>query len=463
MFDRLISDGSWSHVDLVKYLTTVQGTLSSVEIGRLKETAIFTKEGEQPRMKEVQRKVMDANGNTVMEKHQKKIYRRYKAKELFTPTETLRELKLPLIDWNGRWRQASDEAKFLETLGLQSFPPLPTLLTLASPATNDRQVQLRALRYFVENEKQYADVYDVMNIDIAFLPCWDGKTYAAPKDCFSNPQVKLLDFNVLHQDLIPIKDKLLVRENPDPERLLDAFMTHITKDQKKAQKMFEYLASRMGDFRLNHWQLLRQTKFIPVTSQREGEGIVLVEPTHCYFESEGSSFHKELFTYVDFGEKANMFLRSCGVKDEPTTTELAAMIVKDPARFWNLSGGGERYLSVLRQIAGQFEQIRSDRSLLQEMKNSPFLVGIKRSRLTQHASEETSKIIEETNPMDEFIQYQLAKATDIFVIDDTMSQQIFSPLSAPMEQLLEEFYSSLGSRRLSRYNRDYPYRLYQDI
>lgn len=424
-----------------------------MELSRLRETAIFTKEGEQPKLKEVEKKVVDANGNSVTEKHQKKIYRRYKAKELFTPTEKLRELKLPLIDWNGRWRQTSDEAKFLETLGLHSYPPLSMLLTLASQATNDRQVQLRALQYFVENEKQYADAYDVSNLDIAFLPCSDGKTYAAPKDCFSNAQVQLLDFNVLHRDLIPIKDKLRVRENPEPDRLLDAFMTHITKDQKKSQQIFEYLANRMGEFRYNHWQLLRHTKFIPVASHREDEGIVLIEPTQCYFESNGSSFHKELFTYVNFGEKANMFLRSCGVKDEPTTTELATMIVKDPARFWNLSGGGERYLSVLRQIAGQFEQIRSDRYLSQEMKNSPFLVGIKRSRLTQQNSAESSSAAEESNVMDEFVQYQLAKASDIFIIDDTMSQQIFSPLSAPMEQLLEEFYSSLGSKKLSRYGK----------
>lgn len=222
-----------------------------MELSRLRETAIFTKEGEQPKLKEVEKKVVDANGNSVTEKHQKKIYRRYKAKELFTPTEKLRELKLPLIDWNGRWRQTSDEAKFLETLGLHSYPPLSMLLTLASQATNDRQVQLRALQYFVENEKQYADAYDVSNLEIAFLPCSDGKTYAAPKDCFSNAQVQLLDFNVLHRDLIPIKDKLRVRENPEPDRLLDAFMTHITKDQKKSQQMFEYLANRMGEFRYN--------------------------------------------------------------------------------------------------------------------------------------------------------------------------------------------------------------------
>ena len=474
VFDRLISDGSWSHVELVKYLTSVQGTLSQTEMNRLCETPIFTKEGEEPRIKTVERKTgqNDEQGNPIIEKQQKKIYRRYKAKDLYTPTDTLRNLNLPLIDWKGTtratsWRSTSEEARFMTQLGLLSTPSLTSILTLASPATTeDKALQMRALHYFIDNHKQhYEDVYHPNQVDIAFLPCSSGGKpyYSIPRDCFTNPDAQVLGFHYLHPDLLCVRDKLGVRENPDAKRLVEAFLQNITQDIEKAKRIFEYMASRMGDIGYQQWPKLRDIKFIPVQSSQKSSSdnnnkadIVLVEPTQCYFESGEATFHKELFLYVDFGQLANSFLRSCGVKDEPTTMELASMLVKDPARFWNLSGGGERYLSVLRQIAGQYYHIRSNRRLLQDMKNTPFLVGIKKSQMAglpeqqQETSRDQNDVDQKEDQEDEFVQYRLAKASEVFIIDDTMAQQIFSPLSAPMEPLLEEFYAHLGSDRLSR-------------
>ena len=145
------------------------------------------------------------------------------------------------------------------------------------------------------------------------------------------------------------------------------------------------MASRMGDFSRDQWALLRQLAFIPVQDKNGSTTAQLYQPAQVYFESDASTttFHKELFIYVSFGAQANSFLRSCGVKDEPTTVELAAMLVKDPQRFWDLSSGGERYLEVLRQIAGQFYTIKSNRQLLNDMKTKPFLVGIKRTTLSE--------------------------------------------------------------------------------
>lgn len=458
IFTRLLSDGSWSHVDLVKYLASVQSTLSDLETRRLRETAIFTKEGEEPAIREVQKPVTRPDGTTVMEVQTKKVLKRYRACELFAPIEVTRELSLPLIYWttSPRWRPGSDEAKFLEKLGLITSPPLATLLLLSAPEqtmTSDRKkIQNRALNYLIEHHQDYRNAYDVSKIQIKFLPCSDGKTYATPRDCFTNPDVKLLGFQVLHSDLIPVRDKLGVQENPSSDRLVQAFLQKRELDHDAARKVFEYMANRMGDLSSSHWRQLRQFAFIPV---KENGVVVLKEPAHCYFESDDSaSFHKELFLYVNFGALANSFLRSCGVKDEPTTVELAAMIVKDPQRFWDLSSGGERYLTALRQIAGQFSLIRSNRQLLNDMKTKPFLVGIKRTTLSEQQQKEQQKLEnnekeDEEYSDEEFVQYRLAKASDIFISDDTMGQQIFSPLSAPMEPLLEEFYTNLGSKMLS--------------
>ncbi|OBZ84104.1 hypothetical protein A0J61_07846 [Choanephora cucurbitarum] len=454
VFDRLISDGSWSHVELIKYLTSVQSTLSDTEIRRLHGTAIFTKEGEAPRSREISKPSgqLTEDGKPIMETVTRNVYKRYRASELFAPIDIARQLQLPMIYWttNPRWRSTSDEARFLERLGLNVKPPLATLLVLAAPAadmnTERKAAQHKALTYLIEHHQDYKDSYDVSKIQIKFLPCSDGKTYATPRECFTNPDVKLLGFQVLHPDLIAVRDKLGVRENPPADQLVKAFSDKRESDQEKARQLFEFMASRMGDFSRSHWQLLRQLAFIPV---KDGQ---FMEPTQCYFESENSttSFHKELFVFVSFGSLANSFLRSCGVKDEPTTIELASMLVKDPQRFWNLSSGGERYLNVLRQIAGQFYLIQSNRQLLSDMKSKPFLVGIKRSTISDQQHQDEGK--EASNPMaadEEFVQYQLAKASDIFIIDDTMGHQIFSPLSAPMEPLLEDFYANLGSKMLS--------------
>ncbi|KAL9545961.1 hypothetical protein MBANPS3_006886 [Mucor bainieri] len=466
VFDRLISDGSWSHVDLVKYLASEATTLSDMEIKRLRETAIFTKEGEEPRLREISKPsgVLDSEGKPVMEKQTKRVYKRYRAGDLFAPTDIARDLHLPTIYWTRmpRWRPDSAEAKFLERLGLNVKPPLASLLLLAAPATDmtaEREaIQRRALSYLIENRADYNDTYIVSAIQIKFLPCLHrgggggGKTtcYAAPKDCYANPDAQLLGFQVLHPDLTSVRDKLGVRENPPADQLIAAFVDKLETDHDKARKIFEYMATRMGEFSRGQWDLLRQLAFIPV--QGKQGSAQLYQPSQVYFETDSSAmtFHKELFVYVSFGAKANPFLQTCGVKNEPTTSELAALLVKDPQRYWELSGGGERYLEVLRQIAGQYNMIKSNRQLLSDMKTKPFLVGMKRSTLSEQQQQQQEKSDKDEDvPEEEFVQYRLAKASDIFINNDTMAQQIFSPLSAPMEEVLEDFYVQLGSKMLS--------------
>ena len=46
-------------------------------------------------------------------------------------------------------------------------------------------------------------------------------------------------------------------------------------------------------------------------------------------------------------------------------------------------------------------------------------------------------------------QYVLARAEDIYIIDNSFLRRQFSMLVSPMEQQLEEFYNSVGSRYVS--------------
>lgn len=56
---------------------------------------------------------------------------------------------------------------------------------------------------------------------------------------------------------------------------------------------------------------------------------MLRKPAEVFFRGTGG-LYEGLFDLVDFGDEANQFLRECGVKDEPTPTELAEILSRAP-------------------------------------------------------------------------------------------------------------------------------------
>jgi len=96
----MVKTGDWTPFDLVKYLVSIQATLSPPEFERLQHTAAFPKEGagKEQSVTGAVRKVQ-----------------RYKAMDLYEPIDVFRELGLPVIDWgvDKGWRPSSDEGKFL--------------------------------------------------------------------------------------------------------------------------------------------------------------------------------------------------------------------------------------------------------------------------------------------------------------------------------------------------------------
>jgi hypothetical protein len=96
----MIKTGDWTTFDLVKYLVSIQATLSPQEFERLRHTSAFPREGGS--------KEQSATGTV------RKVQRQ-KAMDLYEPLDVFRELGLPVIDWgaDNRWRQSSDEGEFL--------------------------------------------------------------------------------------------------------------------------------------------------------------------------------------------------------------------------------------------------------------------------------------------------------------------------------------------------------------
>ncbi|KAI1317537.1 hypothetical protein EDD11_008231 [Mortierella claussenii] len=459
VFDRLVNAGSWDHMQLVKYLTSVRETLSSKEMKRLKATPIFPKEDftatphpPSPTTDGTATEAAPAVTPTPLR------IARYAANALYVPTEDHVALGLPVIEWKGRWRSTSDEAKLLLELGLLTHPSLQVLLTLTAPPT-DKSIQNKALQYFLEHFKLlYASQYEPSSIKVAFLPTTDNKL-ETPEGCFWNPSCSVMDFPVLREDLRVHASMLRIREHPPAVKLVERLGKSSPATKDKARQVFEFLGRLQGEFSHHHWMALRVLKFIPL----DDSGTSYTEPQACYFDRKDSAFHPDLLTTVDFGRAANLFLKSCGVKEEPTPVELTQLVVRSPDNFLNRNGGVESYKSILRQIASHMHVIRTNSALVNEMIRTPFLLGEK--RINQDFDDEGTSAstadgesgeageggdLSGANMGQVVVQYKLARASDIYLIDDTVLQQIFTPLGAPMESLLESLYESLGSTWISR-------------
>ncbi|RKO84738.1 hypothetical protein BDK51DRAFT_30133 [Blyttiomyces helicus] len=86
------------------------------------------------------------------------------------------------------------------------------------------------------------------------------------------------------------------------------------------------------------------------------------------------------------------------------------------------------------------------------MRASPFLLGIRSSAWHGDDDDKDEADIsdeKEEKTRTQELQYELATARDIYLINDTVLGRIFSPLGAPVENILEKMYEALGSRWLS--------------
>lgn len=139
---------------------------------------------------------------------------------------------------------------------------------------------------------------------------------------------------------------------------------------------------------------------------------------------------KDHFLQIDFGKKANRFLQSCGVKDEPSSIEYAELLVKSSHELWQLIGV-EKYLNILRKIANDFNSfgnMTSKLGLVSGMRKEPILVAITKE------NREINSEMKETN------NSRLGTAKKIYINDDKIYQGIFNPLTAPEEDNLETLY-----------------------
>lgn len=430
----------WSHVDLIRYLASVRDDIPANDIKRLRNTSICTAE-------------LDSNSAD----SKSTARRRYKIFELFEPKDSFRALGLPVLEWPGKYLASSNEGKFLAMLGLRSFPSALELVQIMAQAaaSNNWTLHGKAMAYYISeyHNNGYA-AFDCGAVNVPFLPVEGASALSVPSKCFTDEGATLFGFRILRKDLHAHSSKLGVKQHPVLTECLDFLLRQPPSTKRDARVLFKYLAGRVSELSARDIDRISNARIVPISTKDVAEKELnprRVAPRLCYL-GEGEDY-REIFDFVDFGQEANFFLMAVGSKREPTKTELAQMLVREPARISSALQSSEKYLKLLRTLAENVSVLKRDRELFSEMKRSPFLSASR--DISSLAQEIDRKMVSHASDDEEEEQsikeWKLTAAKDVVVVDDFQSFNLFKEhiLAAPQEEALENFYIALGAMPLS--------------
>lgn len=138
---------------------------------------------------------------------------------------------------------------------------------------------------------------------------------------------------------------------------------------EKSVVIFEYLFSRLNEFRQAHWEQLQKTPFIPIFNtaestkgdeKQQASSIRYALVSDILIKPQGSSWqaymYDNIFDYVDFGTNGNLFLKNCGVKEDPSPEQFAAAIKRNYQRYLS-KNGVQRYLELLSIFSSVFPRL----------------------------------------------------------------------------------------------------------
>jgi hypothetical protein len=444
VFDRLMAksmtgvaseEGKWSHVDLVKYLISVKEDIPDEDVRRLRNTPVCPAE--------------PLSGNQA---DKGKLYR---LSDLFEPSDEIRRLGLPVLQWPGQWKAASPEGRFLRQLGLMPYPDVPVLVNILSKAPANGELQKTALDYFVMNNFHHGyNRYPMPTIDKAFLPVqpFPGERdnmIAKPVQCYANPKASILKFRILRADLLPHHAIFGVAMDPPIELCADKLIKAPPLDIGQAKMLFGYFADRLPEIGPNGHlaEKLGNAPIVPIVPKRDEKtsSVRFVSPRTVFLGD--SEAYGDIFDFVDFGPEVNSFLLRVGSKHEPDSRELAYMLVRQPGRLLETLGEG-KYLQLLRKIAENAAALKKDKTLWQQFKSTHCLLAVK--EVSKHGDHEKAHDADEDELM--IKEYSLTNAPSMVIVDDFHTYRLFQSnlLAAPQEENIEALYAALETPYLSK-------------
>lgn len=392
------------------------------------------------------------------------VTRTFAPRELHFPNSELRLFPfVRLLQWpsDDELTPKSTNGQFLAKLGMKTYPELLSLLKYISAEVKDNQIRVRCLGYLAKNlgpggvyESQWRLIGPSILSSLKIMPCLVNKDVFVPASkqydvqsplhCYLDTSCLAMGFSVVDPS-IDIASRFKVQHQPDVDLVLSQLMHLVSaaksklavssslSQQKEVLKAFDnifnFMSQRSNEFGGTRASAsLKQEKFIPCLV---GETIEWFEPENVYFKnSTGTSDNmtESLFHVVEFSP----FLAAVGVKSEASTADLFRLMLSNADKVLQTVGSEEKYRMLLRRIAANPPFDRTTPQIC----DAPFLLAY---RISQDEDCEEEKHT-----------YVLAKAKDIYLIDNSFLARMFPVLRAPHESDLEAFYATLGSPYISK-------------
>ncbi|KAJ8595100.1 hypothetical protein M405DRAFT_929750, partial [Rhizopogon salebrosus TDB-379] len=251
--------------------------------------------------------------------------------------------------------------RWLTKLGFLRYPPLQDLIRIAG--SPDAAVRRAAFKYLSDKfDELYGVDYQPTNYkDMQFIPAIkDGKgCVGTHEEVYKDSSWAMMGFQIVCSSVErKIIERLRIRDAPSAEQVIEVFRERPPKDFSTATEWFAFLATKQvlspGDL-----QQIAYIPIVPVEEPTSQDGPRLVPPRACFLG--GSQYpeehlHRRIFTFVDFGERANKFLEACRVKTKPDCSDIVNVLIKDPLDFLKKTNPGgkedlEKYVILYRIVS----------------------------------------------------------------------------------------------------------------
>ena len=157
--------------------------------------------------------------------------------------------------------------------------------------------------------------------------------------------------------------KMKLKESPSTSELVTLLKQSPPEDETTASRWFDILSRHVSgriffypclfesllnlshclvDFSPAERQQLQKIPFVPVKSTGKKGIIKILQPIQCFLGTASSELYSKLFTFVDFGARANLFLGACGTRQEPSIEDVAQILITEPRRVYELANGREK-------------------------------------------------------------------------------------------------------------------------
>lgn len=341
-----------------------------------------------------------------------------------------------------RWRDLA------QRLGVAAHPPLSFILDMIvrqPPMTMTEAQQVFAYLFTRINDFKKQD-WAVLQAS-AFVPVFTDDvgppttTNAGAGDDHHRHQPKNVTHAKVHQVFIHENPATALATKPDAEQEEKA-TTNTPNRGGHQQQQRRLKGKAKGKNRRSNNADNNSATTMDEPRRDTGGGGLHTSPREVY---------DNLLDFVNFGSRANFFLRSCGVGEVPSVEQLAQNFIHHHKRFL-AKNGVRRYLQLLKIFATAFPQLTGSAALVNQLAQTPFCVAYQYDEEDQLQAESGSNARNARNDRNDASTREVAvmkRASECYLIDNERLCKLFNPPRVPPVEgsaVLVRMYEELGAR-----------------